>query len=184
MTDLELLRSTPTPRPREVCRRFRLDSIWGFVLYGALWFFVSCLFATAGLFAALAVVDTPPTPLGKVVVMGAWGSGFVLAWVLFAMWVRRRLAPAAVLFRDGSFGDARVEAVHHLSIRGAPFTRATLRIDGATGRPTIGLSMGGHPPELREGAVVPVLWVPGHRYCATFPLGGRLVAASLSSPSS
>lgn len=183
MNDLELLRATPTPRPPEVCRRFRLHPIWGFVLYGLLWFFVSCVFASAGLFGAMALIGTEPSTAGKVIALGAWVGGFVLAWVLFAMWVRRRRAPEAELFRDGSFADARIDSVRRLWLRGVQMTQATLRLDTAGGSRTLRLAVGGHPAALREGLVVPVLWVPGHSYCAAFPLGSKLVPASLSSSS-
>ncbi|HWB78341.1 MAG TPA: hypothetical protein VG755_25420 [Nannocystaceae bacterium] len=177
MTDLELLQCTPVPRPSDLCRRYarKIDSIFGFIAYGLLWFFVSCLFATAGLFLGIAIVGDGPSVVGMVFVAAMWITGFVGAWVLFALWVRRRIGPARRLFRDGTFAEATVGSVHHLSMRGAPFTRAVL----AVGDRRIGLSMGGHPRELHEGATITVLVVPDYGYCATFPIAGRLIAASI-----
>lgn len=177
MTDLELLQSTPVPRPPPLCRRFarKLDSIFGFIAYATLWFFVSCLSATLTLFLGIAIVGDDPGVVGKVLVAGMWITGFVGAWVLFALWVRRRIVPARRLFREGTFAEAQVVAVRRMSIRGAPFTHATL----ALGDRRIGLSMGGHPPELNEGAAITVLVVPDYGYCATFPIAGKLSAASI-----
>lgn len=177
MTDLELLQRTPLPRPTALCHRFarKVDSILGFIAYGALWFFVSCLSATLALFLGIAIVGDQPSVVGKVLVAGMWITGFVGAWVLFALWVRRRVGPARRLFRDGTFTEAKVESVRHMSMRGAPFTHATL----ALGDRRIGLSMGGHPPELHEGAAIAVLVVPDYGYCATFPIHGKLIAASI-----
>ena len=177
MTDLELLQRTPVPRPAALCRRFarKVDSILGFIAYGALWLFVSSLPATLGLLLGIAIVGDHPGVAGKVFVAGMWIAGFVGAWVLFALWVRRRIGPARRLFRDGTFADAKVESVRRMSIRGAPFTRATLTLADRR----IGLSMGGHPPELHEGATIAVLVVADYGYCATFPIAGRLIAASI-----
>lgn len=178
MTDLEHLQRTPVPRPAALCRRFarKLDSIFGFVAYGILWFCVSCLSATVGLFLGIAIVGDPPSLAEKILVGGMWVAGFVGAWVLFALWVRRRIGPARRLFRDGTFAEATVESVRHMSMRGAPFTRATLTL----GDRRIGLSMGGHPRELHEGATITVLVVPDYGYCATFPIAGKLVAAAMN----
>lgn len=181
MTDLDTLRETPVPRPAALCRRLarRIDSIWGFVAYGALWFFVACLFATAALFAGIALVGPSPSGAAKVLVFGAWAGAFIGAWVLFALWVRRRIGPAVRLFRDGTFVEGTVHAVRHLTIRGAPFCHATLHVrDGGTMR-SAGLSLGGHPPQLAQGATIPVLMVPHYDYCAAFPIAGRIVPASL-----
>jgi hypothetical protein len=179
MTDLERLQSAPVPRPDVLCRRLAgtVDSIFGFIAYGLVWFFVSCFFATAGLFLGIWIVGKDPGTAGKVFAAGLWVSGFVGAWVLFALWVRRRIGPARRLFRDGTFADATVEKVRHMRIRSAPFTHATLVLPGGTHR--VGMSMGGHPPEVAEGVTIPVLFIPDYGYCATFPVGGKLVTASI-----
>jgi hypothetical protein len=175
--ELELLRGSTPPRPDALCRRLsrRIDSIWGFIAYGALWFFIANGIATAAMFAAIAMVDTPSSAAGRAFVLVMWAGAFIGAWVLFGWWVRRRLGPARRLFREGVLLDATVQAVQHLRIRGAPFTRATVGWpDGAAV-----MSVGGHPAAIVQGANVPVLVVPGYGYCATFPIAGRIVPASV-----
>jgi hypothetical protein len=180
MTELDELRASPVPRPAALCRRFagRIDSIWGFILYGILWFCCACGIATLGLLVGVTVVGHVPEPLGIAVVVLCWVGSFVGSWVPFVRWVRRRRGAAERLFREGAFVDARVQEVHHLWMRGAPFTRAVLRATDELGAHRIGLSVGGHPPLLREGASMPVLLVRGYGYCAVFPPGGRLVTSS------
>jgi hypothetical protein len=182
MSDLDTLRSTPTPRPAAMCRRYarRIDSIFGFVVYGLLWFFVACGMATAALFLGIWIVGPQPGPVGMTIVMVMWGSAFVGAWVLFWLWVRRRLGPATLLFRDGTIVDATVQKSRRLSMRGAPFTHATVVWRDATRERSAGVSIGGHPPELDEGRTVPIMYVPDYGYCAAFPIAGKLVPASLA----
>lgn len=177
MTDLELLQRTPVPRPADLCRRYarKIDSIFGFIVYGLLWVFVSNVAALLGLLLGAAIVGDQPGVVGQTVVTGLGIGGFVGAWVLFALWVRRRIGPARRLIRDGSFADAQVVAVQHKRIRGAPFTLATL----ALGDRRIRLSMGGHPAQVHEGAVIPVLFAADYGCCATFPVAGKLVTASI-----
>jgi hypothetical protein len=180
MTELDELRAIPVPRPAALCRRFarRIDSIWGFIAYGILWFCCACGVATLGLLAGAMIVGHVPEPLGVAVVVLCWVGSFVGSWVPFVRWVRRRRSTAERLFREGTVLDARVEEVHHLWMRGAPFTRTFLRATDEVGAHRIGLSVGGHPPLLREGVTMPVLLVRGYGYCAAFPSGGRLVASS------
>ncbi len=182
MSDLETLRTTPTPRPAALCGRYarRIDSIFGFVLYGALWFFVACGMATAALFLGMWIVGPHPGAVAKAFVLGGWIGAFVGAWALYWRWVRSRLAPARRLIRDGVLVDGTVKAARRLSIRGTPFTHATVVWQDASGERSAGVSMSGHPRELDPGATVPVMYVPGYRYCAAFPKNGKLVAASLA----
>lgn len=179
MTVLEQLERTPVPRPSDLCRRLArtIDAPIGFVLYGMLWFFASCVSASVLLFIGIAIVGDDPGPVAKALVMGMWVSGFVGAWVLFALWVRRRIGPARRLFREGTLDDASVESVRHMRLRGAPFTLATLVLRGGAHR--IELSIGGHPPQVAEGVAIPVLFVADYGYCATFPIDGKVTTASI-----
>lgn len=166
-----------------MCRRYarRIDSIFGFILYGILWFCVACGMATAALFLGIWIVGPNPSGFAKVVVMGLWAGGFVGAWVLFWLWVRRRLGPATRLFRDGVIVDATVKTARRLTIKGAPFTHATVVWQDATRERSAGVSIGGHPPELDVGRTFAVMFVGDYGYCAAFPIAGKLVAASLAS---
>jgi hypothetical protein len=182
LSDLDELRRASVPRPLPLCRRLsrRIDSVIGFVAYGMLWFFFACAIATVALLGAIAVVGSPPSDAGKTFVWVAWSGAFVGAWVLFGAWVRWRSSPARRLFRDGVFIEATVQVVHHLHMRSAPFTRATLRfLDGRHER-TAELSIGGHPAQIVEGATLTVLFVRDYRYCAVFPIAGRAVPASVA----
>ena len=180
MSDLETFRSTPTPRPVAMCRRYarRIDSIFGFILYGLLWFFVAAVAIPAASFLGTWIVGPQPGPVGVTIVMFMWGSAFVGGWVLFGLWVRRRLGRATRLFRDGTIVDATVHKTRRRSMRGAPFTHATVMWRDATRERSAGVSVGGHPPELDEGRVVAVMYVDGYDYCAAFPIAGKLVPAS------
>jgi len=182
MTDLEQLRNAPVPRPAAMCRRHarRIDSNFGFIAYGLLWFFVANGLATAALFLGIWIVGPKPGPVGFTFVMTLWAGAFIGAWVMFGLWVRRRRGPATRLFRDGTVVDATVQTVRRLSMRGAPFTHATVVFRDATRERKAGVSMGGHPPELSEGRTVPLLYIPDYGYCAAFPVAGKLIAASLA----
>src|SRR5688572_33438005 len=92
MNDLDRLREAPVPRPWALCRRYSwtIDSIGGFIAYGALWFFAAGAIATAGLFAGIAIVGDDPGPFGRTVVVAIWIVSYVGAWGLFAWWVVRR----------------------------------------------------------------------------------------------
>jgi hypothetical protein len=93
--------------------------------------------------------------------------------------VRRRLTPARRLFRDGVIVDATVQSVTRLHFRGSPLCRATLRFRLADRDRIAALTIGGHPPEITEGATIVVLSIPDYTYCATFPIRGRMFPASL-----
>ena len=181
MTDLEALRAEAPPRSAALCRRFarRIDSIWGFIGYGLVWFFVSWGIATIALLLSVWIVGAQEARAAPAFVIAAWTGALVGSWVLFGWWVRRRSGPAKRLFRDGVIVDATVRAVRHLRIRGAPFTHATLTLADGTRERMVGLSIGGHPAELAEGVAIAVLWMPDYGYCATFPFGGRMVPVSL-----
>ena len=125
MTDLEALQAEPTPRSDALCRPLarRIDSIWGFVAYGVLWFFVgNSLAGMVPLAAALALVKVThragPLPSWQLWVLAAlWAVAVASVWWLFALWVKGRVAPARRLFREGVFVSATVESVHNLTLR-------------------------------------------------------------------
>ncbi|MBK6918205.1 MAG: hypothetical protein IPH07_12455 [Deltaproteobacteria bacterium] len=180
MSELEELRATPVPRPTALCRRLarRVDSTWGFIAYGLVWFCCTCGFATLGLLVGVTITGGEQGPVARAVVMVLWVGGFVGGWVPFVVWVRRRRAGAARLFREGSFVDAHVQSVQHVWVRGVAITRAVLHAADEGGAHRIGLSVGGHPEAPRVGMAMPVLLVRGYGYCAVFPADGRLVTSS------
>lgn len=180
MSELDELRATPVPRPTALCRRLarRVDSTWGFIAYGLVWFCCTCAFATLGLLIGVTLTGGEQGPIGSAVVIVLWVGGFVGGWVPFVLWVRRRRTGAARLFREGTFVDAQVQSVQHLWVRGVAITRAVLHAADEGGPHRIGLSVGGHPEVPRVGTAMPVLLVRGYGYCAAFPSGGRFVTSS------
>lgn len=180
MSELEELRATPVPRPTALCRRLarRVDSTWAFIAYGLVWFCCTCGFATLGLLVGVTITGGEQGPVARAVVIVLWVGGFVGGWVPFVLWVRRRRAGAARLFREGSFVDAHVQSVQHVWVRGVAITRAVLHAADEGGAHRIGLSVGGHPEAPRVGMAMPALLVRGYGYCAVFPADGRLVTSS------
>lgn len=163
-----------------MCRRYslRIDSIFGFVVYGLLWFFFACGLATLALFVGIWIVGSNPGDFAKAVVLAAWLGGFVGAWVLYALWVGRRLGRARELVRNGVIVDAIVSETHRTTPRGTPYTHTILVWSDATSEHRARISIGGHPQELDEGRSVPVMFVRDYAYCAAFPIGGKMVLAS------
>lgn len=181
MSDYETLSGEPVPRSEPLCRRYarRLESPWGFVAYGVLWFFVACGLATLALFAGIALAGDHAGRVAMGLVIAGWVGGFVFAWVLFALWVRSRMRPARRLMREGTFVAGAVTRVDRLSMRGAPFSVVKIAFVH-DGRDVIAsVSVGGHPTGVAPGAIVPVLYLPGYRYCAAFAVDGQLVAGSV-----
>ncbi|WP_437692164.1 hypothetical protein [Sorangium sp. So ce176] len=176
MTEYDTLRTQVTPRDLRIARRLarRLDPIGGFLLYGFLWIYVSvavAVFAARAVGSVLSSTGSMALPLAL----------FVLAYMVYPIWVWRRRRSARRLFRDGTFVDATVDKVRHSYMgRGrwrAPVTLVNLQVtlDGKERYP--GLSLFGHIERLERGDVLPVLSVPGYKHCAAFPGRGELVVA-------
>lgn len=176
MTDHGVLSTEATPRRSHTARRLarRLDPIGGFLLYGFLWIYVSvavAVFAARAVGSALSSTGSMVLPLAL----------FVLAYMVFPVWVWRRIRSARRLFRDGTFVDAIVDKVRHSYMgRGrwrVPVTLVNLQVtvDGKERYP--GMSLFGHIERIERGDVLPVLSVPGYKYCAAFPQRGELVVA-------
>lgn len=181
LSDLELVRSEAPPR-RAACARLvgRIDSLFGFIAYGVLWLFVAAMVSMGVLFAGVAFAGHRPSGAYVTAVLVGWALSFVLAWVPFGLWVRRRRQRARALVRDGLLVDGTIDGVLRLMLRGAPFTRGTLAIEGRAARGTF--SVGGHHAELVEGATMPVLVAPGAAYGLVFAADGRVTATKLSAP--
>jgi hypothetical protein len=172
-TDLDLVRTEAPPRSDAVCRRLasRVDSVFGFIAYGVLWLFAAAMIATGVLFAGIALVGAHASKAAGYAVLVAYAAAFVVAWVPFGAWVRRRRRAARLLVRDGVLAPAQIDGVLRLFLRGAPFSRVSLAIAPASGTRRGTFSVGGHPRELVEGATIDVLVAPGAAYALAFPVG-------------
>jgi hypothetical protein len=106
MADLVDFEVSDPPRAPDVCKHYvrRIEPLWGFVVYGVLWYFVA--------FVAFAIGCAPGFLLGNAVgakgalwvtVLGLTGGGiaFLLAWIPFVRWAKRRRARTLPLIRDG-----------------------------------------------------------------------------------
>ena len=184
MTDPSLLESlrAPAPRDEQLCRRLAagIDPAWGFVVYGVLWMWIglSLAFGAAAGFVLLLL-----RIVGDKRMNGTWWLGpavaiFVAGCVLvvwsFVRWVRGRRGRARALFRDGRLVDGEIERLDHIYLRGSQITRIKVAatVDGKRGHAVA--SAGGH---LAVSGAVPVLVLPGYRYCATFLNGVMCPAA-------
>jgi len=183
MTDLEAIRLAGAPREDALAGRLaaRIDPAWGFIAYGILWTVLAACIAQAVFLGTLfAVVGEGPhrPPWGAAVLRDVWILAFVLAWLPFAAWVRRRRSAARRLFREGVLLEGQLLSVEFLRLRGAPFTRArgAFQHEGNLRKAT--LSVADHDQSLVSGSSIPVLFVDGYRYCAVFPASGTAVAAA------
>jgi hypothetical protein len=185
-SELDELRAAAIPRDEALCRRLaaRLEPAWGFIVYAVLWFFVGGTLAfipVVGFMVAVSATMTQPQREAA-----SWvGVGFTAVlllselgvWLLFARWARGRRRRAAGLFREGQFVEATVGSLNHVYLKGSQFTTARLSftIDGKPASAV--LSVGGHVTSIGSDGSVPVLVLPGYRYCATFALGGKMTPA-------
>lgn len=113
LDDLSVLRDLPVPRPPEICARFagRVSPWWGFVVYGVLWLFLSMTMFTVGMLPLLllaAAIGAKGAAWAATGAMITGGALFVMTWVWFARWVKRRRASAGPLVRDGEIIEGRV----------------------------------------------------------------------------
>jgi hypothetical protein len=149
--------------------------VWGFVAYGVLCFFLTCGTATAFLVVAILLVGDHG-PLWAAYI--AWVAGFLLPWWPFGIWVSRRRRAARRLFREGDMLEAVIVRVDLLTIRGAPFTRATVSFMASGTERRAAMSVGGHSRDIVQGAKTWVLFEPHYRYCAVFTPAGAAVPAA------
>lgn len=180
MTDLEKLLAGRDPA---LCRLLAFRAavgpwgIAGFVLYGLLYLVAAAFVAVGVLFAAIAL--SPHTPDGRVTGVVAWlhpllfWGAFLLAWIPFAFWVRgrvrRTVAGALPLFEDGLILDGTIASVDvRVGAKGARqlVVEVAFLHEGKEQRWSHGV-FGFHP---RAGDRLPILYLPGQRMAAIFPL--------------
>jgi hypothetical protein len=177
---LERLQRAPAPRDDELCRALaaRIEPAWGFVVYGVLWMWLglSLAFGLAAAFVlvGIRIAGDAHTHAAVGPAYAVFGVAAALVVWTFGRWVRGRRARARALFRDGQFVDGAIERVDHIWLRGSQITRVKIgaAVDGTRGHAIA--SAAGH---LAAGGTVPILVLPGYRYCATF-LGGVVCPAA------
>lgn len=182
MTDLDRLRA-PGAREDAALRRryaFRVSvgasGVAGFVLYGILWAFL-VLLLDIGVFAAMVARESGKHAPGDA--RAVCGVVFALAWILFALWVRRyvrrRLPSALPLFEKGRFCDGTLVSVEHsTSAKSRTTSFEVAFLDEGAEVSKRGVMNGWDGQRLVVGATVPVLYLPGDPLCAMFPLDGKM----------
>lgn len=174
MTELECVRDSGPPREEGIVRWLAggFEPLWGFFVYGILWFFVALVIAGVvpeQLFRWLGLSTKTQTD-GQVA--GILGLAFLLAWLPFAFWVRWRRAGARRLFRDGVLSEATMVSVTFETRRGIDSTKVKISFVGGSDERHAIIYVRDHHRQLVAGATVPVLFVPEYRYCAVFPTSG------------
>lgn len=111
--DLFQFESTPVPRPADLCARYagKVAPLWGFAVYGVLWFFVAFTMFALGMIPGYALgAAVGSQGAGWVHVLGFAGGVvmFVLAWVLYVRWAKRKRSSTLPLIRDGVVVEGRV----------------------------------------------------------------------------
>jgi hypothetical protein len=185
-SELDELRLMASPRDEALCRRLaaRLEPAWNFVVFAVLWFFVGGTLAFVPVVGYMVAVSTVMT-VQQHASSTSVGVGFIAVlllselgvWLLFARWVRARRRRAASLFRDGQFVEASVGNLNHVQLKGGQFTTARLSFTVDGKQASAVLSLGGHVTSIGSDGKVPVLVLPGYRYCAAFAHGGRMTPA-------
>lgn len=181
--ELITLGNQPVPRDpklvRALGRRF-LPAV-GFIAYGVLYAFLATGIGVAVLVALVLALPHPEKgtdPAGQLALtFGAAIFAFVLAWLPFGFWVRRRRGEVYSLFREGRIVDATVLSVEPFQLRNMQMTRIALLFnDGARDRKCV-LSIA-HDPQrpIRPGERFPLMIHPACRYSAGFVDGKALPA--------
>ena len=175
MNELNVVRDPP-PRDDGTVKWLAggFDSLGGWFLYGFMWFCVSIAFVV--------LVPDHVVPkgfgddhLGLVLLVS-----FMIPWIPFVAWVRRRRGGVRRLFREGVLQDARITACTLRTKRGVDGTEVQVAFDGGGQPRSSTVFLFGHHTQLAVGGTLPLLHEPRSPYVALFPTDGPLVAASWS----
>jgi hypothetical protein len=188
MTHLDRLRVPGARKDAALCRRYAFrvgvgaKDVTGIIAYGILWTILVAV-VDVGVFMAVVVPgSTTATPRQAALDENLLLAGFVLGWIPFGLWawryVRRRVNAMQPLFEQGQIYDGRlVELTDLRSARARTVTFVvTFSREGADVR-TGAMLWGAPPAGLVEGAVVPVLYQPGHPRSVMFLPNGKLCAS-------
>lgn len=187
MNELAEFRASGSMRPDALVRRVvrRASPVFGFVAYGILYAVAVVntvvLVTLLGLIAVLRPMIEQPWPVWvEAIIATLVVAAFLVSWLPFAAWVRRRRREIVLLVRSGEPCDGRVVETRRFHVRGAPVTVATIElvIDGSRQRLTV--SFGAHLDDFCEGSTQPVLFHPSSRFALAFPHDGRAVVARRS----
>jgi hypothetical protein len=185
---LDRLRAPGARRDAALCRRYAFrvgvgaKDVTGIIAYGILWTILVVL-VDASVFMAVVVNGSTTAALQSAALDETLLlAGFVLGWIPFGLWVRRylrrRVNAILPLFEQGQIYDGRlVEVTDQRSGRARTVRFAvTFSREGAEVR-TGAMLWGAPPAGLVEGAVVPVLYLPGHPRSIMFLPNGKLCAS-------
>lgn len=198
MADLVDFETSSTPRPDAVCKHYvrRIEPIWGFVVYGVLWYFVAFVFFALGCapgFILGAIVGAKGATWVTVVGLTGGVIAFVLAWIPYVRWARRKRARSMPLIRDGELVEGRVfdrmsgpgiqiakrvATDFALSQIGAKYFRVALEHAGQQRMLTVpNPTFGG---TSSAGTELPVLFHPDCSYALVFDPRGKAYIARVS----
>ena len=158
-----------------------------FVIFGILYCFGAMFVWVGALFAMIASVGPEHgavTGARAWLVYGVSGAAFALAWLPYALWVRRsvrrHVAAALSLFEKGTFHDGRVVSIEHQHIGKSRTTwlHVTFVHEGKELTLTTIYEPWFSDDRLQIGAPSPVLYLPGHPTAATFAVDGAMRIAN------
>ena len=186
MDELSELRELQPPRqsPLVTGLAARFAPLWGFAAYGLLYGFVASAAALAAVFAVAAGLNSalhlaagqPLPPWTQPLVTGTALVVFLLSYAPIVWWARVRRSQLRRLVRDGYWLSGQVSRVDLMIMRTTRVTRAVLTFQDRGRARKVAVSVAGEPPELVQGASVPLLVEPACRYVAAF-IGGRALPA-------
>jgi hypothetical protein len=193
-SELDHLREIETPRPDEVCNAlaWRVEPLAGFILWGVLWnVWLTTMAFTAGLLLGVGLGDALT---GNKNVSGLLAAVFgtvtagISVW-FFVRWVRRKRGSAKALIRDGVIVEGKVaaKATDELAQAAArvAFVATGQRLAASWYRVTFVQGIGSYhvlcplPSPPKDGAKVPVLFLPDHKYALGFAPDGRAIPVRL-----
>jgi hypothetical protein len=181
MTDLEQLAGEAAPRSEATCKQLerRIVSRAGTIAYGIGWFYVANMIATPVLLIGIHVTGDHGSRPAAYGVMAAWIGTFVLAWLPFARWMRRRHRGARLLIREGQLVDAVLELGKATPYAAARATSASIRFSSADGREHRALfaldAVGASPVGSHRA-----LFAPGADRCLVFSPAGKAIPAKMA----
>jgi len=170
MTDLEVITQTPAPRPARLVKRFahRIDPLWGFVLYGILYFVVVA--NTVGVLPLAVLVNVYPHGEAAGWLPYAWLAWYLVVqvpvWWWFVAWKARRCAGAIALVRDGELVTASVSR---------PVGMGSSRMETIAFR---GYELS-PPIDFGDAQQCKVLFLAGARYVFVFAPDGSAMACGI-----
>lgn len=168
--------SEPGPREDGIVKWLAggFDSLGGYLLYGVMWFGISVAFV-AIVPGLVLPKDFAGEHRGLVLLVS-----FLVPWVPFIVWVRRRRSSIRRLFRDGALVSSQITSVTFRSGRGVDGTDVRVTFESGSEKRTSTIHVFGHHTQLVVGHTMPLLYDPSCRYVAAFPTSEAPVAATSS----